>query len=57
LLFWLGAISDTSNVKQRKKRLKQGDDLKNGKISVKDVPKKAESILKGKSTYPKGILE
>ncbi len=36
---------------------KLGDDLKNGKISVKEFPKKAESILKGKSTYPKGILE
>ncbi len=36
---------------------KLGDDLKNGKISVKDFPKKAESILKGKSNYPKRILE
>jgi hypothetical protein len=34
-----------------------GRDIKNGTIPVKDVPKKAESILKGKSTYPKGIWE
>ena len=36
---------------------KLGDDLKNGKISVKDFPKKAEEILKGKSTYPKASWE
>jgi hypothetical protein len=34
-----------------------GRDIKNGTISVKDVPKRAEAILTGKYTYPKGAWE